>query len=109
MKIYNNIEPERMATIKQIASSNGLEALDFNKPYKLYKIGSKTKDGGIKIQEQDLVAGGLIQLVGTENSMCLLLLGAVNWFRTSEVLSCKKNESGFIIETLNSFYELRED
>lgn len=109
MKVYSQINDETADFIKQIALTKGLEKLDYGKRHSLYKVGSKTASGAIEMQEKVFIARGSIELLGTNKFVCLYISDLSGWFRTSPVSSCKKNNSSFIIETANSFYELKED
>lgn len=109
MKIYSQINDETADFVKQIALTKGLEKLNYNKHHSLYKVGSKAANGDIEMQEKVFVAKGSIELLGTDKFVCLFISDLSGWFRTSPINSCKKNKSSFIIETANSFYELKED
>jgi hypothetical protein len=108
MKITKNLNDEVADIVKEIALAKGLDKLDYNKRYNLYKVGSKLKSNAINIQEEARVFEGSIQLTGSENSVCLLVTRLRDWFRTSPIIACTKGRMGFIIETENSFYELKE-
>jgi hypothetical protein len=109
MKIHPN-SPATKSKIKREAAIVGLDLIDYNELYKLVKVGSKDE------AEHEFVAliRGTFQIVGApdpnSNRTLVWLAGTwVNgdWYKTSPVLKCMKSGDNFVIETENSFYELR--
>lgn len=109
MKIHKVIDDSTADIIRQIALTKGLDAINFESCYRLYKVGEKVDKDVIEMIERRYVGQGSIQLVGSCNHVSVYIAGLREWFRTSEVLSCKKKDACIIIETKNSFYELVED
>lgn len=109
MKFHKAINDEVMDLLKDIAITKGLDDIDYNKKHSLYKVGSKAKDGAIEMQERKFVARGSVELLGNEKFVCIYVSNITDWFRTSPIVSCKKNNNGIILETMNSFYELKEN
>jgi flavodoxin len=109
MKTLSLLNDEVSDIVKQIAETKGLSQLDFEKSYRVYKIGSKSKNGAIEMEEKRRVATGMVELTGNDKCVCLFMRGFKDWFKTSAVMSCSKNSNGYILETENSFYELKED
>lgn len=109
MKIHKVIDDSTADLIKELALTKGLDVINFESPYRLYKVGSKIDDDIIEMMERRCVGSGFIQLVGTPTHVSVYVAGLREWFRTSPVLSCKKKDACIIIETNNSFYELVEE
>jgi hypothetical protein len=106
MKVHRLIQDGLDDKIKNQAVEVGLDQLDFDKIYRLYKVGSKHS---FNIVEVKCVGQGEIRLTGSENHVSLFISSLREWFRTSPVLSCQYNKDKYTIETANSFYELVED
>lgn len=106
MKVHRLIQDGLDDKIKQFAVEVGLDQLDFDKTYRLYKVGSKHS---FNIVEVRCVGRGEIRLTGSDKHVSLFISDLREWFRTSPVLSCQINADKYIIETANSFYELVED
>lgn len=109
MKIHKVIDDSTADLIKELALTKGLDVINFESPYRLYKVGSKIDKDIIEMMERRRVGQGFIQLVGSSNHVAIYITGLREWFRTSPVLSCKKKDACIIIETNNSFYELVEE
>lgn len=108
IRIHASIDDKTADTMTDIASTIGLDAIDYNANYRMYKIGSKY-NGDITLAEKLYVGSGFIRLVGTVNHVALMISSIRDWFRTSPVVSCTKKNNVLILETKNSFYELVED
>lgn len=109
IKFHNKINDEVLDLLKDIAITKGLDEINYNTNHSLYKIGSKTSDGAVEMQERKFVTRGTVQLLGDGTFVCLYVNNFHDWFRTSPIISCKKNSNGVILETANSFYELKEN
>ncbi len=106
MKVHRLVKDGIDENIKKRATEVGLNQLDFDKTYRLYKVGSKHS---FNIVDVKCVGAGEIRLTGSENHVSLFISSLREWFRTSPVLSCQYNKDKYTIETANSFYELVED
>jgi hypothetical protein len=109
MKVHSSIDDDTSDKIKIIATMKGLDNIDYGKCYRLYKVGSKRDEFTIQMLEKRCVGSGEVYLVGNSSLVGIYISGLREWFRTSEVISCKKKEKCVMIETINSFYELVED
>jgi hypothetical protein len=107
MKVHSKINDEDADIIKSIAHTKGLAEIDYEKCYRLYKIGSK--GSSIEAFEPKYVAHGEVSLIGLSKFVWIHIANLTSWFKTSPIIHCKKQEDGFIIETENSFYKLKED
>lgn len=108
IKIHKAINDEVMDLLKDIAVAKGLDEIDYDKRHSLYKVGSKAENGAIEMQERKFIARGSVELLGNDKFVCVYVNNISDWFRTSPIVSCKKNDNGVILETMNSFYELKE-
>lgn len=106
MKVHKLVPDGIDDKIKELAVQAKLDQLDFDKIYRLYKVGSKHN---YNIVDVKCVGQGEIRLTGSEKYVSLFISSLREWFRTSPVLSCQNNGNKYIIETANSFYELVED
>jgi hypothetical protein len=109
IKIHSVIPDDLSDIIKKIAQDKNLGCIDYEKNYRLYKVGSKKNDVTIQLIEKTCVGSGEVRIVGTEDVACLFISSLREWFRTSEIVSCKKKKTFISIETRNSMYELVED
>ena len=110
MKIHRHINDSQADVIREMAISIGLDAIDYKKMHRLYKIASKDSYSfAIELKEKRLSGKGDIQLLGSGKYVWLYMEDGLTWFKTSPIISCKSTGSGFILETENSFYELVEE
>jgi hypothetical protein len=105
IKIHASIDDKTADLMTEFATAVGLDSLDYDANYRMYKIGSKI-DNDISLSEKRFVASGFIRLVGGVNHVSVYISSVREWFRTSPIVSCKKKNDKVIIETRNSFYEL---
>lgn len=108
MKVHSMVNDKIADTIKDIAQAKGLGDINYDSYYFMYKIGQKISKDVIEMQVKTYVGNGCVCLIGNESLVALYLSNLQEWFKTSPVVSCKKNNDTFIIETENSFYELKE-
>lgn len=108
IRVHASINDKTADIMTDIASTIGLDAIDYNANYRMYKIGSKHNQE-IALTEKLYVGSGFIRLVGSVNHVALMISSIRDWFRTSSVVSCTKKNNVLILETKNSFYELVED
>lgn len=108
MIVHNLINDKTADAIKDVAQTKGLGDINYDSSYRMYKIGHKVSGGIIEMQEKTYVGEGLVRLIGDGTFVALYLFNINEWFKTSKIVSCKKNTDNFIIETNNSFYELKE-
>lgn len=106
MKVHKLIKDGIDENIKKRAIEVGLNQLDFNKTYRLYKVGSKHS---FNIVDVKCVGAGEIRLMGSDHHVTLFISGLREWYRTSPIFSCQLGKDKYIIETVNSYYELVED
>lgn len=109
IKIHRAIDDATSDVIKEIAITKGLDIINFNSLHRLYKIGEKNNSSTIEILEKKCVGQGELSLVGNEEFVSLYITSLREWFRTSPIVSCNKKGDSIIVETFNSFYELKED
>ena len=97
--------------IKRVATLRGLSQIDFDEPYSLYKTGAKNASRMGYPDEMLALRQGMFSIVGTkdgdETFVWIVGEGLRDWFKTSPILSCKKEGKVYKIETENSYYELR--
>lgn len=101
MKVHKLIRDGIDDIIKEKATKVGLDQLDFDKNYRLYKVRNNA--------ELICVGQGKIRLTGSEKHVSIHICSLREWFRTCSVLSCKYNNDRYTIETGNTVYELVED
>lgn len=109
MKVHALVE-HMSDVIKANAAKVGLDALNYDKGYKLIKIGVKNKSPFGLPDKGELSRGG-ISLVGNDDKVWLVFNSLSGWFKTSPVLRCWKADDGgggYEFETENSFYRLEE-
>lgn len=109
IKVHSGINDDVADFVIEVGKSRNLDLIDYSKNYRLYKIGSKKNDVTIEAIEKICAGSGEVRLVGDMTRACLFISSLREWFRTSEIISCKKENSCIIIETRNSMYELVED
>lgn len=110
MKIHHTIEkalPELIPIIKKNAKKLGLDKLDYDTRYTLFKLSAKKKSS-VGLPDNFLVDSGFVFLIGNESFTSIYLSGLMTWFKTSPIIAFKKSKKGYAFETENSFYELRE-
>lgn len=111
MRVHNKIlsmKPELEDVIKSNAKKVGLDWPNFDKHYILKKLSAKTSSP-LGYPDSYTVLSGHISLIGNVDFVSLYMESLLGWFRTSPVISCKKSDTGFEIETENSVYFLEED
>jgi hypothetical protein len=108
IKVHSAIDDATSDAIKQVASAKGLDKINYNNCYRMYKVGNKNSES-IEVIEKKCVGAGEIRLIGNEEFVSLYISGLREWFRTSPIISCNKKKNSIIIETMNSFYELKEE
>jgi hypothetical protein len=106
VKVHKLIKDGIDENIKKRAIEVGLNQLDFDKTYRLYKVGSKHS---FNIVDVKCVGAGEIRLMGSDHHVTLFISGLREWYRTSPIFSCQLGKDKYIIETVNSYYELVED
>lgn len=109
IKVHNVIDDKTSDIIKELAVSKGLDVINFDSMYRMYKVGEKNNSSTIEAIEKRCVGRGKLVIVGNEEFVSLYISGIREWFKTSPIVSCNKKEKSIIIETWNSFYELKED
>lgn len=108
MKINPAVLNEHLIPIVRMMKKTGLDMIDSNYKYSLFKIGSKHSS----IQYEDgmrFEAYGKPSVVGNEHHICLYIEESVvsrDWFRTSPVEKVIEDKEGFLITTKNSYYKL---
>ncbi len=105
MKIHSGLNDKIMDLVKEQAIALGLDAIDYESYYKLYKLGTKSN----YYEEPVFTARGYVSLIGSERHVALYIQGLRDWFRTSSIVSCEKKGKDVIIQTANSMYMLSED
>lgn len=109
MKINSLLTDEVADLVRDLALTKGLEKINYEKPYTLSKIGSKDKNGAFIVHEKHTILKNCkLSLIGTSTFVCIYFTSPHNYMSTSKVISCTKKKSCYIIETENSFYELKE-
>ena len=97
--------------IKRVATLRGLAQIDFEEPYSLYKTGAKNSSPRGYPDEMLALRQGMFSVIGTvrdgETYVWIHGDSISEWFKTSPILSCRKEGSIYKIETENSYYELR--
>lgn len=104
MKVHEFYNKEDAKVIKEQAKKLGLDVVK-NVEYNLYKTGAKNFP--VKLSNPVHQAKGFIYMMGLEGRTWISVIGLSHWFKTSPILSCKKEGNIIKIETENSFYELR--
>lgn len=84
----------------------GLDKIDYDKKYTLFKTEAKNKST-TGIPDDGYIDRGNVYIIGNEKQSALYLMNHDSWFKTSQVLSCEPIELGYRVETNNSIYELR--
>ena len=89
---------------KRVATTMGLDQLDFESEYEIEKTGAKNKspyfpDKGLKREGKPVI-------VSDGEYIWILLQSNLDWFKTSPIVSFKKDGNKFLIETENSYYTL---
>jgi len=105
MKIHPAINDEQVDEIMEIARSKGLDIIDYDKFYNVYKIGCKF---GNLYKKKEPRAAGKIMLIGLQKNVWIYIQSMSSWFKTSPIITCKKDKDSIIIETMNSLYQLEE-
>lgn len=97
--------------IKRVATLRGLSLIDFDETYSLVKTGAKRKTSNGHPDKMIALGRGVVSVVGTvqdgETFVWIAVESISEWFKTSPILSCKKQDDIYKIETENSYYELR--
>lgn len=88
----------------RVAKTMGLDQIDFEGEYCLEKTGAKNKspffpDKGIERHGKPII-------VSDGEYIWILIHSAFGWFKTSPIVSFKKDGNKFLIETENSFYTM---
>jgi hypothetical protein len=109
IKVHRAVDDATSDIVKEIAISKGLDIINFNNQYRMYKVGEKNNSSTIEVLEKRCVGQGELLLVGGDEFVSLYISGLREWFRTSPIISCNKKGDSIIIETWNSFYELKEE
>ena len=89
---------------KRVAKTMDLDQIDFNKEYELEKTGAKNKSAFFT--DKGLKRSGEPTIVSDGEYVWILLSSGFTWFKTSPIVSFKKNGSNFLIETENSYYTM---
>jgi hypothetical protein len=110
IRVHSAIGDDLADMVMKLAKDKKLDCIEYNKSYRLYKIGTKQDDTTVQpLNDRICVAQGEVRVVGNESSIALFISSLREWFRTSQIISCKKDSTSIIIETKNSVYELLED
>jgi hypothetical protein len=104
MKVHSGLNDKIMDLVKEQAIALGLDAIDYESYYRLYKLGTKSN----YYEEPVLTIKGYVSLIGSERHVALYIQGHRDWFRTSSIVSCEKSGEDIIIQTANSIYKLSE-
>lgn len=104
MKIHPEVQNKE--AVKTLARKVGLNKIKAKPIYSLHKTGAKNSSP-YGYADEMFCGSGNVYIIGTENHVWIAVIGLNTWFKTSPVLSCIKTDTGFNIETENSFYELR--
>ena len=105
MKVHSGLNDKIMDLVKEQAIALGLDAIDYESYYRLYKLGTKSN----YYEEPVLTIKGYVSLIGSERHVALYVQGLKDWFRTSNIVSFEKKGKDIIIQTANSVYKLSED
>jgi len=89
---------------KRVAKTMDLDQIDFNKEYELEKTGAKNKSAFFP--DKGLKREGKPVIVSDGEYIWILLQSNLDWFKTSPIVSFKKDGNKFLIETENSYYTL---
>ena len=101
--------------IVYVAEMIGLDAIDYDKPYSLFKTRAKTASSVGYPDKMLALKFGYFCLTGTVDKatgeILVWLAGESfsEWFVTSPILSCVKIGKKYVIETRNSYYELKPE
>jgi hypothetical protein len=106
MKIHYLINDEEADNVRELAKSVGLDQLNYDKEYSIYK--TAVLQPFYPLEEPLFTGRGNILLIGMNNFVWIHIANFNNWFKTSPISSCEKQKDVFIIKTANSIYELRE-
>lgn len=111
MKLHPAVTKHK-SEIKRVATLIGLNEIDFDETYALYKTGAKNPSRMGYPDEMLAMSRGTPFVVGavegSETYVWLVVVGLNDWFKTSPILSCRQEGNIFKIETQNSYYELRK-
>jgi hypothetical protein len=103
MNIHPGIPAEYHEEILDAAKDSGLDAIeDWGSTYYLTKVSGNNN----RIIPAGRVGRGVLTLIGSKGRVGLYLNSTDEWFRTSAVVKCTKNEKGYEIVTENSVYQL---
>jgi len=105
MKVYPGVEDTKNARV--LAKKLGLNKIKTKDTYKLYKTGAKVE---APFPYTDIFCERGNVYVAAKDSFIWIIIanGAGRWYKTSPVVSCTKILGGYKLETVNSFYEIRD-
>lgn len=109
-KVFDKIKPwvylddQGKADAVRLAAQVGLDQIDYRQ-YRLCKTGSKNPSRyyGDTFENPP----GYPSLVSNGEFVWLYFDERDGWFKTSPVLRCEPKGEGFLVETENSYYELK--
>ena len=111
MKLHSMVKKNK-ASIKRKAILKGLDIIDYEKTYTLYKVGVKNVSPygypdkfEVLVNAYPYVAGIVVE---NKTLISLVMLTLNEYFITSDIVSCVKKGKTIKIETKNSYYELKE-
>lgn len=87
----------------RVAKTMGLDQIDFDNEYKIEKTGAKNES---PFMPEKFTRVGDPVICSDGEFVWLALLRGFSWFKTSPIVSFKKDGDKFLIETENSYYEL---
>ena len=103
MNIHPGIPSEYHEEIIEAAKVSNLDSIeDWGGTFYLTKISGNNN----RIIPAGRVGRGQLTLIGSKGKVGLYLNSTDEWFRTSPVVKCTKNEKGYEIVTENSVYQL---
>lgn len=90
--------------LEEKAIKVGLNIID-DSYYKLVKIDEKNKSP-YGYPDKFIAGKGRVHVIGSSKAVAILVENTQDYFRTSEVISCKGDDGDYVLETLNSYYRL---
>jgi hypothetical protein len=100
MIIHPNIPSDYHAKLLATAKRVGLDSIqNWSARYRITKVAGKTDNTSHQYS-------GRIYIIGSED-IGLYLWSRDEWFRTSNIVLCVRVNDHYVIETRNSYYELR--
>jgi hypothetical protein len=106
IKFHPSLRDQDHEDILERVEKIGLDIIDYSKTYSINKTYCKILDMSSELYEPCFAGKPLLS--GWKGFVMLYLQKGFAFYRTSPIEICYKNKDKFIVETINSCYELTE-